>query len=106
MNDPLQTRQALRSASYEEALAQRLRLNVTDLRALEMVLDEPGLTPGRLAERTGLTSGAVTGVVDRLEKAGYVKRTSDPIDRRRAVIAPSPAADEVRDAIARIDQTL
>src|SRR5690348_8847277 len=106
MNDPIRTRQALRSATYEEALAERLRLNVTDLRALELVLDEPGLTPGRLAERSGLTTGAVTGVVDRLEKAGYIVRTSDPIDRRRAVVRPTPAADEVRAAVARIDQTL
>ncbi|HEY7025734.1 MAG TPA: MarR family transcriptional regulator [Candidatus Limnocylindrales bacterium] len=106
MNDPLRTRQALRSATYEEALAERLRLNVTDLRALELVLDEPGLTPGRLAERSGLTTGAVTGVVDRLEKAGYVERKSDANDRRRAVLRPTAAADEVRQAIARIDQTV
>ena len=106
MNDPIRTRQALRSATYEEALADQLRLNVTDLRALELALDEPGLTPGRLAERCGLTTGAVTGVVDRLEKAGYVGTDIRPADRRRAVIKPTTAADEVRVAIGRIDQTL
>lgn len=106
MNDPIQTRQALRSATYEEALAERMHLNVTDLRALELVLDEPGMTPGRLAERSGLTTGAVTGVVDRLEKAGYLRRTSDINDRRRAVLEPTPAADEVRQQLVAIDQTL
>ena len=106
MNDPIRTRQALRSATYEEALAERLRLNVTDLRALELLLDEPGSTPGRLAERSGLTTGAITGVVDRLEKAGYLERRSDANDRRRAVLVPTAAADEVPQAIARIDETV
>jgi DNA-binding MarR family transcriptional regulator len=41
---------------------------------------------GKLAELTGLTTGAVTGIIDRLEKAGYVKRTNDPKDRRRIII--------------------
>jgi DNA-binding MarR family transcriptional regulator len=106
MNDPMRTRQALRSATYEEAVAEQLKLNVTDLRALELVLDEPGLTPGRLAERSGLTTGAVTGVVDRLEKAGYVERRSDANDRRRAVLVATTAAEEVRHALARIDETV
>ena len=106
MKDPARTRQALRSATYEEALAERLGMNVTDLRCLELVIDEPGLTPGHMAERSGLTTGAVTGVLDRLEKQGYVKRTSDPTDRRRAVIQPTPATDEVRAAVKRLDQTL
>src|SRR6186713_1552109 len=90
MNDPIRVRQALRSASYEEALAERLGMNVTDLRSLELVLDEPGITPGLMAERSGLTSGAVTGVLDRLERAGYVRRTSDPVDRRRLLVRVDP----------------
>ncbi len=106
MSDPLRIRQALRSATYEEALAERLGMNVTDLRCLELVLDEPGLTPGRMAERSDLTTGAVTGVVDRLEKAGYVKRKSDPTDRRRFVIRPTSATDEVRAVVTRLDGTL
>lgn len=106
MNDQARTRQALRSATYEEALAERLGMNVTDLRCLELVIDEPGLTPGVMAERSGLTTGAVTGVLDRLERQGYVRRTSDPNDRRRAVIQPTPATDEVSAAVKRLDQTL
>ena len=106
MSDPARIRQALRSATYEEALAERLGMNVTDLRCLELVIAEPGLTPGLMAERSGLTTGAVTGVLDRLERAGYLKRTSDPNDRRRAVIQPTPATDEVSATVKRLDQTL
>ncbi len=43
---------------------------------------------GRLTELTGLTTGAVTGVIDRLEEAGYVRRTDDPNDRRRTIVEP------------------
>ena len=48
------------------------------------------ITAGELAERTGLTTGAVTGVIDRLEKAGLVRRAKDPDDRRRVIIEPFP----------------
>jgi DNA-binding MarR family transcriptional regulator len=44
------------------------------------------ITAGRLAELTGLTTGAITGVVDRLERAGYVRRVKDPRDRRRVIV--------------------
>lgn len=53
---------------------------------------EAPVTPGRLAELTGLTTGAVTGVVDRLEAAGFVRRERDPHDRRRQLIRPVPEA--------------
>jgi DNA-binding MarR family transcriptional regulator len=105
MNDPRRIRQVLRNASYEQALADRLGMNVTDLRCLELVIGEPGLSAGRLADEIGLTTGAVTGVLDRLERAGYVERRADPADRRRAVIQPTPAADEVRAELARMDET-
>lgn len=88
MNDPATIRQALRSPGLEAALAEHLGLNVTDLRCLEHVVDEPGLTAGRLADLSGLTSGAVTGVLDRLEAAGYVERQPDPGDRRSVTLVP------------------
>jgi DNA-binding MarR family transcriptional regulator len=91
MNDTPALRQALRLPAYEEALADRLGLNVTDLRALEHVVAEPGLSAGRLAELSGLTTGAVTGVVDRLERAGFVARVADPGDRRGVAIQPVAA---------------
>jgi len=51
-------------------------------------LDGPA-TPGWLAEKTGLTTGAVTGMIDRLESAGYVSRSRDPEDRRRVIVQPN-----------------
>jgi DNA-binding MarR family transcriptional regulator len=51
---------------------------------------EGRMTAGRLAELTGLTTGAITGVIDRLEKAGYVRRERDDSDRRKVFIAVVP----------------
>ena len=48
------------------------------------------MTPSRLAELSGLTSGAVTGVLDRLERAGFVRRESDPTDRRSLLVRIDP----------------
>jgi DNA-binding MarR family transcriptional regulator len=52
---------------------------------------EGRMTAGRLAELTGLTTGAITGVIDRLEKAGFVRRERDQGDRRKVFITPVPA---------------
>jgi len=60
----------------------------TDLRCLDIVCRAGPITAGELAERTGLTTGAITGVIDRLENAGFVRRAKDPTDRRRVVIEP------------------
>ena len=88
MSDTDRACQAVRTAAYDEALADRLGLNPTDLRCLELVIAHPGITAGRLAESADLTTGAVTGVVDRLERAGFVRRQPDPADRRSVTIAP------------------
>ena len=70
-----------------QAIADRLGLNLTDHKCLGFLLEagEP-ITAGQLAGLTGLTTGAVTGIVDRLEGAGYVRRKRDPEDRRRATL--------------------
>ena len=70
----------------QELVAASLGLNPTDLRCLELAAGEPEMTPTRLAELSGLTSGAVTGVLDRLERAGFVRRESDSNDRRRLLV--------------------
>jgi DNA-binding MarR family transcriptional regulator len=69
-------------------------LNSTDLGALCLVLHRGPMSAGRLAELAGVTTGAVTGVVDRLERAGFVRREADPVDRRKVIIAPDAARVE------------
>jgi DNA-binding MarR family transcriptional regulator len=70
------------SAFYNLAAGQ-LGVNRTDLHCLNIIENSGGLTAGELADEAGLTTGAVTGVIDRLERAGYARRVSDPADRRR-----------------------
>ena len=91
MNDLASIRQGVRTPAFDEALAARLGLNPTDLRCFELLVAEPGLSPGRLAELSGLTSGAITGVLDRLERGGFVTRRPDPQDRRRMAVEPVAA---------------
>ncbi|MCX5015669.1 MarR family transcriptional regulator [Streptomyces sp. NBC_00555] len=78
----------------QQEVAQRLGLNVTDLTCLGHILgagDTP-LAAGDLAELVDLTTGAVTGVLNRLERAGYARRQPDPTDRRRVRVVAEPAA--------------
>jgi DNA-binding MarR family transcriptional regulator len=75
---------------FHEAVAVRLGINATDLKCLELAGGEESVTPSRLAELAGLTSGAITGVLDRLERAGIVSREADPDDRRRVVVRVAP----------------
>ncbi|MFF8293379.1 MarR family transcriptional regulator [Streptomyces sp. NPDC016309] len=81
-------------------VAQRLGLNVTDLTCLGFVLEAEGagepISAGDLAQRANLTTGAITGVINRLERAGYAHRRHDPGDRRRVrVVADVSAAARV-----------
>src|SRR3954452_25419859 len=78
---------ALRRANFQgsifgQSVAIRLGLSESDIDALELLIDSGAATAGKLAEVLGMTSGAVTRVIDRLEQAGYVRRTTDPTDRR------------------------
>ncbi|MBB4932940.1 DNA-binding MarR family transcriptional regulator [Lipingzhangella halophila] len=75
---------------FHEAVGQRLGLRALDHRALGLIEREGPLTAGALAELTGLTPGAVTGLVDRLCRLDYVRRTPDPADRRRILISVDP----------------
>ncbi|MFD9367660.1 MarR family winged helix-turn-helix transcriptional regulator [Streptomyces sp. NPDC060020] len=78
----------------QQEVAQRLGLNVTDLTCLGHILgagDTP-LAAGDLAELVDLTTGAVTGVLNRLERAGYARRRPDPADRRRVRVVAEPEA--------------
>ncbi len=93
------------SLRFSEAAALRLGLSASDVETLEVLRDLGGTTAGRLSELTGLTTGAVTRMIDRLEHAGYVRRIADPADRRRVVVEIDPerlaAIGPVLDSIAR-----
>src|SRR5580693_7245478 len=69
-----------------QAAADRIGLNATDLNCLNILSFTGQMTAGELAKATGLTTASITGVADRLEEAGYVRRERDPKDRRRVVI--------------------
>src|ERR1700688_1196718 len=71
-------------------VASRVGISSSDLECLDFLNLEGRVTAGRLAEVTGLTTGAITGVVDRLEKAGFVRRERDAGDRRKVFIAAIP----------------
>ena len=73
---------------FHQAVADRLGMNVTDHKCADILSRAGPLTAGELAQHTGLTTGAITGVLDRLERAGYVRRVHDPHDRRRVIIEP------------------
>ena len=86
---------ALRRVNFQgsifgQSVAIRLGLSESDIDALELLIDTGAATAGRISEAMGLTTGAVTRVIDRLEQAGYVRRTTDPADRRRVVIEVVP----------------
>ena len=74
--------------------AERFGLNRTDLRALDLLRSTGVLAPTELARALGFTTGGVTTVIDRLERAGYVLRTQDPADRRRLVLEPTTAVSD------------
>ena len=72
---------------YQEAVARQVGLNGTDLQALGVLVGEGPTSPGRLAQRTGISAGgAITQLIDRLERAGYARRERDATDRRRVLV--------------------
>jgi DNA-binding MarR family transcriptional regulator len=75
---------------HNVTVAQRLGLGGSDLQFLTLLGTHGPLTPGRLATLTGLGTGTVTGVIDRLEKGGYVRRDRDGADRRKVLVSPVP----------------
>jgi len=86
---------------FNEAVGRQLGLSATERKILD-ILDRLGpVTAGRLAEHSGLTTGAITGIVDRLAKAGFVGREPNPDDRRSVIIRllPSAELDRLRDQV-------
>jgi DNA-binding MarR family transcriptional regulator len=77
--------------------AERIGINVTDLNCLNIVALTGPMTAGELARQTGLTTASITGVLDRLEDGGFVRRERDPKDRRRVIVnlKPGPGLREI-----------
>jgi DNA-binding MarR family transcriptional regulator len=75
-------------AMFAKAVADRAGISSSDMDCMDFLNLEGRMTAGRLAELTGLTTGAITGVVDRLENAGFVRRERDESDRRKVFIVP------------------
>ncbi|WP_227979645.1 MarR family winged helix-turn-helix transcriptional regulator [Nocardia spumae] len=73
---------------HAQAGAKAVGLGATDLYALNILELSGAMTPGELGARAGLTTGPTTRLIDRLEQAGYVRRTPDPGDRRKVVVEP------------------
>jgi len=80
----------LQGSLFGQTVAIRFGLSESDIEALEVLIDTGSSTAGALSDLMGLTTGAVTRVIDRLEQAGYVRRVPDPADRRRVIVEVVP----------------
>ena len=80
-----------RDVAFDKLAAARLGVSVTDLHCLNIVESRHGLTAGELAVESGLTTGAVTAVIDRLERAGFARRVRDERDRRKVKVEVTDA---------------
>jgi len=74
------------SVLHSQAVARHVGISPSDLECLDLILLSGPATAGQIGERTSLTSGAVTGLIDRLERQGFVERTADPGDRRKVLV--------------------
>src|SRR5215218_212917 len=80
--------------AFDEVAALKLGVNRTDLRCLNIVENQGPMTAGKLADLSGLTTAAVTAVLDRLERAGYARRVRDQKDRRQVIVELTPLLGE------------
>jgi len=85
-------RMSAQGVLLSSAVAERVGLSSSDLECLDFIVmsgTDP-LTPSQLAKATGLTTGAITGLIDRLERGGFVRRDADPSDRRKVRLLANP----------------
>jgi DNA-binding MarR family transcriptional regulator len=101
---------------FSQAVAERVGMHQTDFETMDLLNTLGPMTAGELSERTGLTSGATTRLIDRLERRGYVRRCNDESDRRCVIIEPidenvrkelaplfQPMADAMADLWSKLD---
>jgi DNA-binding MarR family transcriptional regulator len=78
----------------DDLVCELLGINRTDARCLDILEQDGSMSAGDLAHASRLTSGAITAVIDRLERAGYARRVADPSDRRRVLVEATAKAFE------------
>ncbi|MFN8412353.1 MAG: MarR family transcriptional regulator [Anaerolineales bacterium] len=78
--------------TFRNAMSEWAGLNVTDMECLRLLFQKGVATPSELSKFTGLTSGATTAMLDRLEKAELIERRPNPDDRRGTLVAPAPSS--------------
>ena len=92
--DRVLRRVSAQSVLLSDAVANHVGVNSTDLECLDLLFLAGPTTAGQLAGHAGLTTGAMTAVIDRLERAGFVRRAHDANDRRRVLVEVLPRALE------------
>ncbi len=81
--------QVLRTVTNLQVIATRVGLNMTDMQCLSLLTLDGPMTPSQIAEAMAMSKGgAITAMIDRLERAGYLRRTRDPGDRRKVLVEP------------------
>ena len=85
--------------AFDEIAAQRLAVTRTDMRCLEILLRDGAASAGAIGQAVGLTSGGVTAMLTRLERQGYVRRATDPADRRRVTVEVTEQARRLTDEL-------
>ncbi|MBX5455746.1 MAG: MarR family transcriptional regulator [Thermogemmatispora sp.] len=88
------------SVTFWRLVAARLNLTITDLQVIAFLDSLGQLSAGQLADLTGLTTGAITGMLNRLEEAGFVKRERDPQDARRVLVQLNPSQEKWQNVVA------
>jgi DNA-binding MarR family transcriptional regulator len=81
-------RQGTLTVLHTHAIATKIGLSATEFECLDTISQNQPMTAGKLATMCGLTTGAITGIVDRLERSGFACRVEDPDDRRRVLLRP------------------
>ncbi|QQG51164.1 MAG: MarR family transcriptional regulator [Candidatus Saccharibacteria bacterium] len=92
---------------HTNAIADKIGLSATEFESMDVITRYQPMSAGKLAAKCGLTTGAITGVIDRLEREGLVTRTRDPKDRRRVFLKPVDDEEKsciVRDAYAPLSE--
>ncbi|TFJ71035.1 MarR family transcriptional regulator [Carnobacterium maltaromaticum] len=78
-----------RSILYQQSVIKRLNISGNDFISIDLLNELGPMTAGELSKKTGLSTGTITALIDRLEKIGYARREKDPKDRRRVIIVPT-----------------